>query len=167
MKKKDFAIILLACGLAILIRSFIFNISIVRQSSMYPTLQSGNLLFVSKLGVRQNIKKGSIVILKSPAEDKLLIKRVLALPGQVVDIEDGKVIVNGEAQQEPYTSEPETSPVGETSHWELSDDQVFVLGDNRPNSIDSRILGPIKMKDVKGIVKFRIYPFEKLVNYEK
>lgn len=167
MKLKDFIYIIIVIALAFVMRAYVFNISIVRQSSMEPTLHNGNILFVSKIGVKKNFHKGSIIILRPKGEKKLLIKRVIATGGDRVDLVEGELLVNGEAQYEEYTSSPQTFPNSPESSWTLNDDEVFVLGDNRPNSVDSRIFGPITLDEIKGKVLFRIYPFEKLINYEQ
>ena len=90
---------------------------------------------------------------------------------QIADFVENEIITGklnpGEVQHEEYTSSPQTFPNSPESSWTLNEDEVFVLGDNRPNSVDSRIFGPITLDEIKGKVIFRIYPFEKLVNYEQ
>lgn len=159
--------IVIAIIIAVLILQFI-KPTFVRETSMLPTLQEYNFLFLSKQAYRfGEPKHGDIIVFHTAlktqtGEEKMLIKRVIGLPGDTVNIEDGKVSINGEVQDEPYTLEGTTS--GEVQDLVIPDDSLFVMGDNRQNSIDSRdpAVGLVKIDDVYGKAVFRLYPFNEI-----
>lgn len=117
-------------------------------SSMEPTYYSDDNLFVCRV---MNPNRGDVVVVKN--KDKNLIKRVVGLPGDTVQIIDSMVFLNGELYVEDYISS-ELVYDGGLAEEEiyLGEDEYFVLGDNRPVSMDSRIIGPIKEKDILGVV---------------
>ena len=130
----------------ILFRTFIATPVVVDGPSMQPTLKGGELMILNK---RSSINRFD------GKED--IIKRVIALPGETIVCEDGKIYVNDHLQEEEYSK-------GKTSDFEkvtLKDDEYFVLGDNRTNSADSRLYGPFNSKKVKGRANFVIFPFSK------
>ncbi len=154
--------IAVALVVALLIRNFVFTLVNVDGSSMIPTLQDGDTLYVNRFLYEP--KQGDIIILHPPQSyNTPYVKRVIALEGQVVDIkpEEGAVYVDGERLDEPYASEPITSGGTLTYPYTVKDGCVFVLGDNRsPNgSSDSRVLGPIPVENIMGKALFRILPF--------
>ena len=159
--------IVIAIIVAVIILQFI-KPTFVRETSMLPTLQEYNFLFLSKQSYRfGEPERGDIIVfhtrLKTQnGDEKMLIKRVIGLPGDTIDIEDGKVSVNGEARDEPYTLEDYTS--GYVKDLAVPEDSLFVMGDNRQNSIDSRDpnVGFVKIKDVYGKAVFRVYPFNEI-----
>lgn len=140
---------------------------------MEPTLQNADNLWVEKISPKLNsFKVGSIVTVNVPEEIRSqynleknpIIKRVIALPGDTVEIKDGKVYVNGKAKEEKYLKGAVTEPVGkpEFSKLTVPKGYIYVLGDNRGNSADSRIIGPVKKKWVVGKVMVRLFPFNKI-----
>ena len=159
--------ILIAVIVAVIILQFI-KPTFVRETSMMPTLQEYNFLFLSKQAYRfGEPKQGDIIVFHTnlktqTGDEKLLIKRVIGLPGDTVRIEEGKVFINDEEQKEPYTLEAYTS--GYIEDLTVPDDSLFVMGDNRQNSTDSRdpSVGCIKISDVYGKAVFRLYPFNEI-----
>lgn len=136
----------------ILFRTFIATPVVVDGPSMQPTLKGGELMILNK---RADIDRFDIVVVNNGKED--IIKRVIAMPGETISCEDGKIYVNDHLQDEEYSK-------GKTSDFEkvtLKDDEYFVLGDNRTNSADSRLYGPFNTKKVKGRANFVIFPFSK------
>ena len=138
----------------ILIRTFIITPVRVDGASMDQTLKDGEILLLYKLS---NVDYGDILVLDEEKEDEIIIKRIIAMPGDTVSIKNHTVYVNDEELKEDYA-------YGETSDYEeitLGDDEYFVLGDNRPISKDSRYFGPVKEDEIIGKVIFRLWPFNK------
>lgn len=156
--------IALAIVVAILIKSFIFNTTYVLGSSMYPTLHEKDRLFTNKVVLyftEPNV--GDIIILKAPDNpDKDYIKRVVGLPGDKVEIIDGKVYLNGKVLDEYYLEEGSYTLTYDETQWLVPEGYVFVLGDNRAEgaSKDSRYFGCIPIDSIKGKANFRYFPFD-------
>ena len=116
--------------------------TIVKENSMQPTLYANNYLLVNKQAYRfGDEKRGDIIVFQSELEDedgnqKLLIKRIIGLAGDIISIKDGKVFLNGEELKEDYIKEEETP--GDIKDYKVPEGQLFVMGDNRRVSIDSR-----------------------------
>jgi signal peptidase I len=115
--------------------------------SMEPTFKSGDTLFVFERPLSE-IRRGDLVAFSSPGRGQQFIKRVIAVAGDVVEIRDGKLYLNGAVQDEPYIKEPtrytlppRTVPAG----------TLFVLGDNRNSSADSHVFGPVSGEVVLGV----------------
>ena len=107
---------------------------------------------------------GDIVVIRRE-DDTPLIKRVIGLPGDKISIREGQVYRNGELLEEPYTRDGDTPNNGLDTAYTVPEGGIFVLGDNRRESLDSRILRDhIRMADVVGVVTFRLKPFESLRN---
>lgn len=159
--------ILIAVIIALVILQFI-KPTFVRETSMMPTLQEYNFLFLSKQAYHFGEPKHHDIIVfhtglkTDTGKEKMLIKRVIGLPGDTITIEDGKVIINGKVQDEPYTLEGYTS--GYIKDVVVPEDSLFVMGDNRQNSIDSRdpSVGFVKIGKVYGKAVFRLYPFNEM-----
>lgn len=137
----------------ILIRSFLVTPIRVVGPSMNPTLKSGDIMILNKVS---KIDRFDIVVIKSDKTPEVLIKRVIGLPGESVEIKDGKIYINGKVLKEKYGS-------GNTSNFdyiEIPKGEYFVLGDNRPISADSRLFGTFSKKDIKGTTKLTIFPFK-------
>lgn len=132
--------------------------------SMQPTLAEGDYLIVEKLGPRLGgLHRGDIIVFKYPEEDRLLIKRLIALEGDKVEIRDGKVFVNGEESKAGNLKDVVTDPGSDLNKSNLTVPAGFIyaMGDNRPYSKDSRMLGPIDTKRVTGRAIFRLFPLSK------
>ena len=135
----------------------------VEQNSMATTLLPGDLVLVDKILPRLGgYLAGDMVIFEAPgswgaSQRSPYVKRVIAVAGDRVDLADGRVVVNGVTLSEPYTAS-ETLPIGETEYWLVADGELFVMGDNRGDSIDSRVFGPIEITDVIGRVSLRYAP---------
>lgn len=145
--------------------TFVAQRTLVHDISMQPTLVEGDNLIVEKLSARLGgLHRGDIIVFRVPEENRQLIKRLIAVEGDRVEIKDGRVYVNGEALEESYLKGVETQPNGnpEYSNLVVQKGYVYVLGDNRPNSKDSRILGPIEAARISGRAIFRFYPFDKI-----
>lgn len=156
--------IFIAIILALFIKTFIFNSTLVSGSSMYPTLFEDDRLFSVRVPLYlREPKRSELIVFKAPDHmRKDYIKRVIGIEGDIVEIKNGKVYLNGSILHEGYI-EPgiETSIYGE-SKWIVKENELFVLGDNRREgaSKDSRYFGTIHNSSVKGIVNFRYYPLD-------
>jgi signal peptidase I len=148
----------------LLIRAFLIQPFLVSGDSMVPTFHNGDYLLVDELTYRlREPQRGEVIVFRFPKDEKLFfIKRIIGLPGERVEIADGKVIiVNGEHPQGVILSEPSLSPTLETSGNKditLGPDQYFVLGDNRSFSLDSRSWGTVAKTEIMGLVRLRLLP---------
>lgn len=160
---------LIALCLALLIRFFIATPYIVSGSSMEHTFENFDYLIVDRLtyDFRAPIR-GEVIVFGLPQEPtRDLIKRVIGLPGDTVDIHDNKVTISDSAHPkgfvlaEPYIS---TENIGgpDDTHVTLGADQYFVLGDNRHVSADSRLWGILPRQDIVGRVLMRLFPFTQI-----
>lgn len=154
---------LFALVMVVLIMTFIIRLVDVDGSSMLQTLQDGNKVIVTGLNYEPQV--GDIVVISHGAElDKALVKRVIAVGGQTVDInsETGEVTVDNVVLDEPYIN-GKTAAEGDMEFpLTVTEGSVFVLGDNRPISKDSRYseVGLIENESIIGKVRYRIYPFD-------
>ena len=146
--------------LIIFVRTFIITPVRVNGSSMYSTLKNGEIMLLNKITYRFNdIKRFDIVVVDTP-NDKI-IKRVIGLPGETLKFENNVLYIDGQEVKEPFLNE-------ETEDFDLKDlgydkiprDCYFVMGDNRDNSKDSRMIGPVKKSQITGKANLVIYPFK-------
>lgn len=121
---------------------------LVEGFSMRPTLDNGQYVLVNKIAYRSSLPEyGDIIVFHFPIDpDQDFIKRVIGLPGDEIEIGDGKVKVNGYSLSEPYIA---AAPLY-TSQWTVPEGNLFVLGDNRNNSSDSHSWGPVPLENVVG-----------------
>lgn len=143
----------------VLIRTFIVTPVKVNGNSMYPTLIGEEIMLLNKLG---KIDRLDIVVVKIDEKNDNLIKRVIGLPGETVEIKDNKIYINDKYFEDTYG-------YGVTYNIDkltLDDDEYFILGDNRQISLDSRVFGKIKEDEIKGTASFVIYPFKSFGNVE-
>lgn len=142
----------------ILIRLFIITPVTVDGPSMNETLHQGDVLIINKIN-KENPKRDQIVVFRK-GNDKL-IKRVIALPGEKIKCVSGTIYINNEEYNDSYG-------YGTTTDFmevKLGDGQYFVLGDNRQNSADSRLFGPVSKEKIEGTALFRVFPFTKLAMF--
>lgn len=136
----------------------------VSGSSMVPTFQNNDYILTDKLSYRFSLpKKGDVIVLKNPRnESQDFIKRIIAIPGDSVKIEDGLVFVNGNKLNEVYLPQNTFSQGGsflaEGEQITAGEGQYIVFGDNRNHSSDSREWGPVKRNEIIGKVVFRYFP---------
>jgi signal peptidase I len=164
--------IMVAAGavlVALIIRTFLVQAFWIPSASMRPTLQEGNRVLVNKMADDlDDLHRGDVIVFERPdegpvgshPEDEItdLIKRVVGLPGDVLESRDGAVYVDDERLDEPYLA-----PGTLTDHLdriEVPDGSVFVMGDNRGNSHDSRAFGPIDEGSIVGRAFARFFPLD-------
>lgn len=151
---------IIAC---VLLFSFAVRLVDVVGISMYPTLENGDKIIVSNLFY--DPKPGDIVVFrKDEYRAEPLVKRIIAVEGQTVDIDfdRGIVYVDGEPMDEPYIAEPTTEQEDFTGEITVAEGCVFVMGDNRNHSTDSRysVIGQVDKRCIMGKVYFTIYPLK-------
>jgi signal peptidase I len=153
--------VLPAIVIAVLINLFLAQATRVYGSSMEPNLHTDQRLVVEKLSYRlHEPQRGDVVVLRMPERGpELLIKRVVALPGETIEVREGDVLVNGVALREPYLSRPTNGTFGPTM---VPEGQLFVMGDNRGASNDSRVFGPVDRTRIIGRAWISYWPLETL-----
>lgn len=156
--------LLIALVVVFFIHQFVFYLSTVEGSSMEPTLEDGEWLFVNKaIYYLDRPQRGDIVILKDPrmGVEQYLVKRIVGLPGETIEIVNYKVHINGEPLDEPYTDvRIENGDYGPVT---LGEDEYFVMGDNRhlDGSMDSRYFGSVSSEYIQGRAEFILWPVSK------
>jgi signal peptidase I len=155
-------VIILAVSFALVfgfVRPFVVEAFWIPSGSMIPTLEINDRVLVNKFIYRfTEPDRGDIVVFQSVEDPKQdLIKRVVGLPGDRIAVRSGRLIVNGEPQKEPFTNErfPDRSFFAPTT---VPKNHVFVMGDNRANSQDSRVFGPLPEKNIEGEAFLRFWP---------
>lgn len=160
--KDMLPVAILGIVIGLLIRMFLFNITYVSGSSMYPTLSNEDKLIVSNIPkITKDYNRGDIVILDSPSNDNTtFIKRIIGVEGDIVSIKEGKVYLNGEELNEDYIEEGVDTGTYSEDRWEVPSGNVLVIGDNRLDgaSLDGRFFGSIPVDSLNGIAKFRFLP---------
>lgn len=152
--------IAIAIAIAIFVRTFIFEPIRVDGESMSPTLHSHQSLGVEKVSRYFGLpKRGEIVIVHYPKSDDAFVKRVIGLPGDTIEIKDSTVYLNGQPLDEDYVS---PAPYNNMDPFTVPADSIFVMGDNRANSQDSRYVGPISKDAIIGHALFIIWPLNEI-----
>jgi signal peptidase I len=161
-------IILIALVIALLVRTYVAEARMIPSESMLPTLKIGDRLIVDKFFYEINgikdIQRGDIVVFDPPPaanskNDIPFIKRVIGLPGETIAIKKGVVYINGEPLGESYLAE---KPKGDFGPFVIPDGTIFLMGDNRNNSLDSRFWGPLPLQNIIGVAEFRYYPLNEI-----
>ncbi|MDX9871307.1 MAG: signal peptidase I [Clostridia bacterium] len=153
----------IAVVLVIIIRAFILDTRIVPSTSMVPSIVPGDRLFVEKITHHiSGLDRGEVVVFEPPPASGLtddLIKRLIALPGDTVEVKDGKLYLNDVPQEEAYIPEPieytyekQVVPPG----------KIFVMGDNRNRSYDSHEWGFVDIDSVEGKALLTYWPFDRI-----
>ncbi len=198
--------ILVAFVLALLIKHFLITPTVVKQVSMYPTLENNDRLLLDRWSrtIHADLKRGDVITFEAPSKKYYIndsvdmekpiatydreinglfsnfvyyvleitkesyIKRVIALPGEHVTItENGEVYINGEKLDEPYLREGlQTKRTGPFYDLTVPDDCIFVMGDNRDHSDDSRVFGCVPIEKVESKVICRFWPLNKIGGIE-
>lgn len=164
IKSMAFALII-----AFFCRNFIFSPTTVYGESMSPTFQDKDRVLLSKIS---DIQRFDMVVFSAPDADKFYIKRVIGLPGDSVEMKDDDLYINGNEMEEPYLEENKEDALFKltgdftlkeiTGESRVPEGSLFVMGDNRLYSKDSRFFGFISEDSIVGEVKFRFYPLKKI-----
>ena len=139
--------------IVILVKQFIITTVIVHGPSMEDTLHNQDILILDKIGMKiTGIKRFDIVVIDIGSEK--IIKRVIGLPGEAVSYKDNQLYIDGKIVKDNHS----TKYTADISEQILGENQYYVLGDNRTNSVDSRIIGPVSKNQIIGKSKFIIFP---------
>lgn len=151
--------------LFLVIKTFFLESRFVPSPSMVPTIQVHDRFLLNKTAYWFNTpKRYQIVIFKPPARAGAkddFVKRIIGLPGETIKIHKGVVYINDKPLEEPYIT-PDRAPVMEFNSYIIPDDHVFVMGDNRNNSQDSRYWGPLPIENIKGQAWWRFWPVNRM-----
>lgn len=168
MKIKDIIIDIVIVAVIVAVFSVFIKPIIVDGESMEPTLRNRDYLFLSRQAYHVGEPKRGQIVVFPVGEDQLYIKRVVALPGETVAVHDGRVFVNGKEQDQSFTKEGTTiDGINGKNSITVPKGQLFVMGDNRNHSEDSRFIGCINIKDVTGVVIVRLWPLKHIGTLEK
>ena len=167
-KFKEFLSYVIIIVVIVLLRLFIITPVIVDGTSMIPTLDDNQILLLYKLD--KNYERFDIVVIdhKVNGEKEHLVKRVIGLPGEYVEYKDSKLYINKEEVKEDFIDvETDDFALAKLGYLEIPEGYYFVVGDNRGDSSDSRILGLIPDNEIKGKIIFSIFPFNRFGKIKK
>lgn len=165
--KLNFKEIVIIIFIAVVINTQVCGLVKVPTLSMYPTINAHDKLLINKLAPKyKTIARGDIVVFIRPDEqskDVHYIKRVVGLPNETIDIQNGLVYVNGTPLNEPYAlGDTFAYTTGITFPYVVPEGSYLLMGDNRENSYDGRFIGAISKKDINAVGTFKVYPFNDL-----
>ena len=172
------AVVVVAVVIAVLLRTFVVATYSIPSGSMEPTLQIGDRIVVDKLSYHlHGVETSNIIVFATPPDEDCagspvadLVKRVIGLPGQTISLSGGQVYIDGKLLSEPWlppSVRDETYPGPSDKAYSLHQafripaGDVFVMGDNRPQSCDSRYWGPVRESTIVGKVDLRIWPLSR------
>jgi signal peptidase I len=153
--------VLVGFVLAILLRSFLFEQFYVQGPSMEPTLHEPSRVVVEKVtGGARSVRRGDVVVFEYQTSEgrRDLIKRVIGVPGDLVEIRSCTVMVNSVPLDEPYVAQGPDCGTGDLAEMEVPDGEIFVMGDNRAHSSDSREFGTVRISRVVGRAVLVVWP---------
>jgi signal peptidase I len=158
-RPRALVVVLAVVAIALVLRAFVAEPFSIPSDSMSPTLTRGDHVLVDKLAYRGGgePRAGELVVFHAPGTGDIMLKRVVAVGGQTVGIEDGLLVVDGRKPREPYADADAIDSVF-FGPVRVPEGSVFVLGDNRLDSKDSRSLGAVPADEVIGRARARIWP---------
>ena len=171
-------VVVVAVVIAIVLRTFVVATYSIPSGSMEPTLQIGDRILVDKLSYHlHGVDRANIVVFATPPKENCagppvsdLVKRVIGLPGETISLSSGRVVINGHVLSEPWlppatrsatTAGPSAAPYALRRPYTIPSGEVYVMGDNRTQSCDSRYWGPIPESTIVGKVDLRIWPLSR------
>ncbi len=163
-----FEVALIAVVAVFLIRTFLVQPFLVSGESMAPNFSDGDYLLVDELTYRFRLpERGEVAVFRYPTDHRTyFIKRIIGLPGEKVQIKDGKVLISSGENQDGFVLDESYLPQGVATtgsvDQKLSQDEYFVLGDNRSASFDSRSWGVLGSKEIVGLARLRLWPPDEL-----
>jgi len=162
--RELFEVVLIAFLPLFIISQFVARPFIVQGASMEPNFQNGNYLIIDMISYKfSDPERGDAVVFRYPGNRSLFyIKRIIGLPGDHVVLRNGDVFVNDKIIEEKYSSLDINSLAFNQTNFFLTENQFFVMGDNRMMSFDSRSWGPLERSDIIGFVRLRLWPLSEL-----
>ena len=161
---KDALKYIIAIAVILIVAIYVVSFQEVIGPSMNNTLKSGDITIVNKLVFRlRNIKRNEIVSLKK--DDKIMVKRIIGLPGEHIEYKDNILYVDGKKISDSRSSSTKDFKLESIGYDTIPKDMYLVLGDNRTNSSDSREFGLVKKDEIIGKIVMRLYPFSKIKFY--
>ena len=155
-------VVLISAATVVVIRTFLVQPFLVSGASMEPYFSDGNYLLIDEITYKfREPQRGEVVVFRSPQDKStFFIKRIVALPGEQVNIKNNQIYINGELLEEDYlASNVRTAGLVEAL---LKKSEYLVLGDNRYNSFDSRNWGSLSRDRIIGLARLRLFPFNDL-----
>jgi len=155
-------VVLISAATVVVIRTFLVQPFLVSGASMEPNFSDGNYLLIDEITYKfREPQRGEVVVFRSPQDKStFFIKRIVALPGEQVNIKNNQIYINGELLEEDYlASNVRTAGLVEAL---LKKSEYLVLGDNRYNSFDSRNWGSLSRDRIIGLARLRLFPFNDL-----
>lgn len=166
-------VVLVAVVTVFIVRHFLIQPFLVSGASMEPNFSSGDYLLIDEVSYRfREPQRGEVVVFRFPGdESNYYIKRIIGLPGEQLTIKDGKIFVFNKEYPEGLILEenylPSLTKISGKEEIVLNDNEYFVLGDNRYYSFDSRSWGTLQGTEIIGLVRLRLWPFNKVIAIEK
>lgn len=159
-------VVLISLATVFIIRTFLIQPFLVRGASMEPNFSDGNYLLIDEITYRfREPQRGEAIVFRYPQDRRtFFIKRIIGLPGERIIIKNNQIVIGGVSLEEDYLS-PEIKTSGNIDVV-LGPDEYFVLGDNRYNSFDSRNWGKLMRKEITGVVRLRLFPFNQFDVFE-
>lgn len=161
MDKKDIFIkeylpYIIVIIVVLLIKAFVVTPIRVNGPSMLDTLEDKDIMILDEISFKfKGLKRFDIVVVNY--KDEKIIKRVIGLPGETVEYKDNKLYIDGREVKEEFSHEVTAN----VDSIKIPKDHYYVMGDNRVNSTDSRIIGPVSIKNIKGTTKLTVFPFKR------
>ena len=160
-------VIVISFAIILPIRYFLIQPFYVEGASMEPSFHTREYLIIDEISYRFNAPaRGDVIVMRYPRDTRqYFIKRIIGLPGEHIKILNGIVFIENEPLDEGYLSE-DLKSYGSLEELTLGEDEYFVLGDNRANSLDSRVFGPIQDRFIVGRAWLRGWPFDRISLFE-
>ncbi len=164
--KEVLEVVAIALVTVFIIRHFLVQPFLVSGASMEPNFSDGNYLLIDEITYRfREPERGEVIVFRYPNNPATyFIKRIVGLPGETVELKDGKIFANGEFIEEDYL--PDSLQSRDNLSTKLKADEYFVVGDNRSHSFDSRNWGPVNRDKIIGVARLRVFPFNKLEYFQ-
>ena len=158
-----FQCVAIALVISFLLTTFVVEARQIPSGSMLPTIEIGDKIIVDKVFYQlKDFQRGDIVIFRPPPAAKAnldYIKRIIGLPGDLLEVRNQRVFINDKPIKEVYIAE---EPIYNFGPLKIPDGSVFVMGDNRNNSVDSHLWGVVPLENIKGKALVRFWPFNRI-----